>query len=53
MTVLDDLNKGVYQRTMVNKNLDNPDKPNLNNQIVQNSLKPNFGKIVYQDNIIK
>jgi ATP-binding cassette subfamily D (ALD) protein 3 len=44
MDVLNDLNKGVYERTMV-KGEEKNEKKKI--------LKPNSGKIVYQDNIIK
>ncbi len=57
ITVLDDLNKGVYQRTMIsNKSNDmNNNQLNENSSANNNSiqLKPNSGKFVYQDNIIK
>lgn len=44
INVLNDLNKGVYERTMV-KGEEKNDKKKV--------LKPNSGKIVYQDHIIK
>jgi ATP-binding cassette subfamily D (ALD) protein 3 len=45
--VLDDLNQGIYQRTMVDSNNNGVNKPH------QTQSKPNSGKIIYQDNIIK
>lgn len=48
MKVLDELNKGIYQRTMV-KDSNN----NNNNNASTEELKPNNGKTVYMDNIIK
>lgn len=62
MTVLDDLEKGHYQRTMLSNNNNNANaKPNDDNfdQVVHENissnpaLKPNSGRIVYADNIIK
>jgi ATP-binding cassette subfamily D (ALD) protein 3 len=44
--VLDDVNKGVYKRTMVSGNSQDENKK-------QKALKPNSGKIIYQNNIIK
>lgn len=43
--VIDDLNKGTYQRTMVNNDTNKEQK--------EPQYKPNSGKIIYQDNIIK
>ncbi len=56
ITVLDDLNKGVYQRTMItgkdaNNNITNEKASSTANTAV--ALKPNSGKFIYQDNIIK
>ena len=45
MTVLEDLNNNVYQRTMIN----NPNEKSTS----ENKLKPNSGKIIYKENIIK
>ncbi len=51
INVLEDLNKGVYQRTMIsNKNNDVNNNHSDNKDLI---LKPNSGKIVYMDNIIK
>lgn len=51
MNVLDDLNSGVYQRTMITE------KDSNNNKSIDDkkstTIKPNSGKMVYQDNIIK
>ena len=45
--VLNDLNKGVYERTMIQQSTDST-------KTIDNSqIKPNAGKIIYQDNIIK
>jgi ATP-binding cassette subfamily D (ALD) protein 3 len=48
MRVINDLNMGHYERTMVTKDEDK-------NLLAKNanSLKPNDGKIIYKDNIIK
>lgn len=46
MDVLNDVNIGIYKRTMVNANTQ--DKTSK-----QKSLYPNSGKIIYQDNLIK
>lgn len=53
MVVLNDLNKGHYQRSMVNT--DNSAEKKGTSSIATNksTLKPNSGKIVYMDNIIK
>lgn len=52
--VLDDLNNGVYKRTMVSNNKDaNGNSESIANLNVGEKLKPNSGKLVYQDNIIK
>jgi ATP-binding cassette subfamily D (ALD) protein 3 len=54
MTVLEDLNKGVYQRTMV-KNAITEDASSSKQAIKENlsaTLKPNAGKIIYKDNTI-
>ena len=54
MTVLEDLNKGVYQRTMLtNKS----DEHLVNSELAKTSnpghqYKPNSGKIIYKDHII-
>jgi ATP-binding cassette subfamily D (ALD) protein 3 len=52
MVVLNDLNKGHYQRSMVNTdtNSKNETKNSTDNKI---ALIPNSGKILYKDNIIK
>lgn len=50
-TVLDDLNKGVYQRTMVGGGDEDKNKSKDNKNSVQ--LKANAGKIIYKDKIIK
>ncbi|XP_045160208.2 ATP-binding cassette sub-family D member 3-like isoform X2 [Mercenaria mercenaria] len=44
--VLDDLNRGKYQRTMVTSNNHKDDKPTV-------EFKPGSGKMVFQDYIIK
>lgn len=46
MNVLEDLNNNVYQRTMIKSA--NDDK-----SATSEKLKPNSGKIIYKDNIIK
>lgn len=51
INVLDDLNSGVYQRTMV-ANSDSNNKNEIKNEKAV-ALKPNSGKTIYQDNIIK
>ena len=48
MDVLDDVNSGVYKRTMVNDNKDQKKETNK-----EKALKPNSGKIIYKNNIIK
>jgi ATP-binding cassette subfamily D (ALD) protein 3 len=55
MTVLEDLNKGVYQRTMVKKNdsAAADGKLALNNEATTSLSKPNSGKLIYRDNIIR
>ncbi len=53
MIVLNDLNKGQYQRSMVNTN-NSEEKKSITNTVTNKlTLKPNSGKIVYMDNIIK
>lgn len=47
MVVLNDLNRGHYQRSMVSSDTNSKSE---NNKI---ALKPNSGKIIYKDNIIK
>ena len=47
MTVLEDLNNNVYQRTMIG-NTNSGDK-----SAAGQKLKPNSGKIIYKENIIK
>ena len=44
MNVLEDLNNNVYQRTMVNSNDKLP---------IEDRFKPNSGRMIYRDNIIK
>lgn len=52
--VLDDLNNGIYKRTMVSNKKDaNGNSENVTNLNGGQKLKPNSGKLVYQDNIIK
>jgi hypothetical protein len=46
MTVLEDLNNNVYQRTMIGNT-------NTEKSIANQKLKPNSGKIIYKENIIK
>nr|QUF59459.1 ATP-binding cassette transporter Abcd3 [Brachionus angularis] len=51
ITVIDDLNRGHYHRTMVKNDLESESdelKPKS-----KSNLSPNSGKIVYNDNIIK
>ncbi len=48
MDVLNDLNNGVYERTMIQQS--SSIKPNQTNR---DHFKPNNGKIIYQDNIIR
>jgi ATP-binding cassette subfamily D (ALD) protein 3 len=50
MIVLEDLNQGKYQRTMVQNKDDTNNKANQNKT---NEFKPNSGKMIYHDNIIK
>ncbi len=47
--VLTDVNNGVYKRTMINDN----DKQSKENNKETKALKPNSGKIIYKNNIIK
>lgn len=49
--VLDDLNNGIYQRTMITNHDENNNKEKSLES--KQNLKPNSGKLVYQDNIIK
>lgn len=53
ITVLDDLNMGAYQRTMLKSEM--LDETEHNNKNIKNNplLKPNSGKMIYKDNIIK
>ena len=55
MVVLNDLNKGHYQRSMVNSGAsETNDKQILaTTSSIKSTLKPNTGKIVYMDNKIK
>jgi ATP-binding cassette subfamily D (ALD) protein 3 len=51
MNVINDLNKGHYERTMIKNNDEKTTLANLNTS--SNNLKPNDGKIIYKDNIIR
>jgi ATP-binding cassette subfamily D (ALD) protein 3 len=54
MTVIEDLNKGVYQRTMVKNSSEETAGGKLALKEPQTSLaKPNSGKMIYRDNIIR
>ena len=53
ITVLDDLNNGKYQRTMINSSMTDEERTNHKNISSDNSYKPNNGKIIYKDNIIR
>jgi ATP-binding cassette subfamily D (ALD) protein 3 len=53
ITVLDDLNNGKYQRTMISSSITDEEKKNHQNISSNTSLKPNNGKIIYKDNIIR
>jgi ATP-binding cassette subfamily D (ALD) protein 3 len=53
MVVLNDLNKGHYQRSMVNTDNSTDKKETSSIGANKSTLKPNSGKIVYMDNIIK
>lgn len=55
LTVLDELIIGKYQRTMVeSKIIKSKDKINDENDLsLTSSLKPNCGKIIYKDNLIR
>ena len=53
ITVLDDLNKGVYQRTMITDKDANNNNTSEKASSTVVALKPNSGKFIYQDNIIK
>jgi ATP-binding cassette, subfamily D (ALD), member 3 len=52
MNVINDLNKGHYERTMI-KNNDENNTALANVNTTSNNLKPYEGKIIYKDNIIK
>lgn len=47
INVIDDLNRGHYKRTMVQKE---NDSAKISEKV---DLKPNSGEIIYQDNIIR
>lgn len=52
MNVINDLNNGHYERTMIKNNDENKTAlANVNTN--SNNLKPNEGKIIYKDNIIR
>ncbi len=51
MYVINDLNKGHYERTMIKNNEEQSKSLSMNTP--SKNLKPNEGKIVYKDNIIK
>ena len=55
LTVLDELIIGKYQRTMVeSKTIKSKGKINDDNDLrLTSSLKPNCGKIIYKDNLIR
>ena len=53
MTVLDDLNKGIYKRTMVNSVQATSENSNQTKAIKNSALNPAKGKIIYKDNIIR
>ena len=55
LTVLDELNSGKYQRTMVeSKSSRSQSKNQTSNDITGiRNLEPNSGKIIYKDNLIK